>query len=158
MNDRYLYLPSIPVFALMAAGLEQIYLAGRLHASRFGNDNGAEFAAERPSERRPVRVLARSLAAAACGVLLCGYLTATHDRLPVWRNDQSLWADAVSKSNRLPVVRIQWAQSLYAAHHPGEALAVLQRSLVETRPDEADRERIQAAIRNWSRPRVNGTL
>ncbi len=158
MNDRYLYLPSIPVFALMAAGLEQIYVAGRLQASRFGNDNGAEFAVERPFERRPVRVLARSLAAAACGVLLCGYLTATHDRLPVWRNDQSLWADAVAKSNRLPVVRIQWAQSLYAAHHPGEALAVLQRTLVETRPDEADRERIQATIIDWSRPHVNGTL
>ena len=56
---------------------------------------------------------------------------------------------------RLPVVRIQWAQSLYSAHHPGEALAVLQRTLVDTRPDEADRERIQATITDWTRARVN---
>jgi protein O-mannosyl-transferase len=155
MNDRYLYLPSIPVFALMAAGLERIYVAGRVQVSRFATIAGAADDLDRPSERRPVRVLARSLAAAACGVLLCGYLTATHDRLPVWRNDQSLWADAVAKSASLPVVRIQWAQSLYAAHHPGEALAVLHRTLVETRPDEADRERIQTTITNWSGASVN---
>lgn len=152
MNDRYLYLPSIPVFAMMAAGLERLYVAGRVQVSRLATSADA---ADRPSERRPVRVLARSLAAAACGVLLFGYLTATHERLPVWRNDLSLWADAVAKSPSLPVVRIQWAQSLYGAHHPSEALAVLQRTLLDTRPDEADRERIQATITDWSRARVN---
>ncbi|HXY37050.1 MAG TPA: hypothetical protein VEI07_22675 [Planctomycetaceae bacterium] len=152
MNDRYLYLPSIPVFALMAAGLEWIYGFGR---APFGTSQFEEatcsVGATRPAERRPVRVVARSLAAAACGVLVCGYLAVTHERLPVWRDDQSLWADAISKSPRLPVVRLQWAESLYAAHHKDQAVAALRRALVETRPDEADRERMLAAIADWNR-------
>ena len=152
MNDRYLYLPSIPVFALMAAGLEWIFSMGRAQlASSLSADGALWSDAERPAERLPVRVLARSLAAAAAGVLLCGYLTVTQERLPVWRNDQSLWADAIAKSPDLSVVRIQWAQSLYASHHEGEAVAVLKRALVETRPDEADRERMLATISDWNR-------
>jgi protein O-mannosyl-transferase len=90
---------------------------------------------------------------AVCGVLVCGYLAATHERLPVWRNDQALWADAISKSPELPVVRIQWAESLYAARHEGQAIAVLKLALVETRPDEADRARILTAIADWERVR-----
>jgi hypothetical protein len=147
MNDRYLYLPSIPIFALMAAGLEWIFSLGRAQFDQAA----IWYDADRPAERQPLRVVARSLAAAACGVLLCGYLTLTHERLPVWRNDQSLWADAISKSSELPVVRIQWAQSLYAAHHQDQAVAVLKRALVETRPDEADRERMLATISDWNR-------
>jgi hypothetical protein len=73
--------------------------------------------------------------------------------LPVWRDDQALWADAISKSPELPVVRIQWAESLYAAHYEDQAVAVLRRALVETRPDEADRERMLAAIADWNRKR-----
>jgi protein O-mannosyl-transferase len=158
MNDRYLYLPSIPIFALMAACLEWIYGLGRTQlAKREVEEAGFSYDADRPSERRPVRILARSVAAAACGVLLCGYLSVTADRLPVWRNDQALWADAVSKSPNLPVVRIQWAESLYAAHHEGQAVAALKRALVDTRPDEADRERMLEAIADWNRipPAVN---
>src|SRR5580700_2642715 len=66
MNDRYLYLPSIPIFALMAAGLEQIYVAGRVQISRFATNAGAAGDSDRPSERRPVRVLARPPAACSC--------------------------------------------------------------------------------------------
>jgi hypothetical protein len=154
MNDRYLYLPSIPVFALMAAGIEWIYAFGSVPFAQGRRQDGALCCdVDRPSERRPLRIAARSLAAAACGVLVCGYLTVTHDRLPVWRNDQSLWADAISKSPELPVVRIQWAESLYAAHHEDQAVAALRRALVETRPDEADRERMLTAIAEWNRKR-----
>jgi hypothetical protein len=151
MNDRYLYLPSIPVFALMAASLEWIYGAGRKLVPRTIEQASLSFGSARPSERQPARVLARSLAAAAVGVLLCGYATATNERLPVWRDDQSLWADAIAKSPSLPVVRIQWAQSLYAAHQEGQAVAVLRRALVETRPDQADRERILSSLADWDR-------
>ncbi|HEV8000324.1 MAG TPA: hypothetical protein VGP63_10620 [Planctomycetaceae bacterium] len=157
MNDRYLYLPSIPVFALMAAGLEWIFVFGRAQFAQSRSVDGPIWSnAVRPAERLPVRVLARSLAAAAGGVLLCGYLTVTQERLPVWRTDQALWADAIAKSPELSVVRIQWAQSLYASHHEGEAVAVLKRALVETRPDEADRERMLATISDWNHvpPRV----
>ena len=154
MNDRYLYLPSIPVFALMAAGIEWIYGLGRTQFKKFQNEHLANWLdVDRPSEKRPLRVLARSLAAAACGVLLCGYLAVTHERLPVWRNDQALWADAISKAAELPVVRIQWAESLYAAHHEGEAVDVLKRALRETGPDAADRERMLATITEWDRAR-----
>jgi hypothetical protein len=154
MNDRYLYLPSIPVFALMAAAIEWIYALGSVPFAQGRRQDGALCCdADRPSERRPFRIAARSLAAAACGVLVCGYLTVTHDRLPVWRDDQSLWADAISKSPDLPVVRIQWAESLYAAHHEDQAVAALRRALVETRPDDADRERMLTAIAEWNRKR-----
>jgi hypothetical protein len=154
MNDRYLYLASIPIFALMAAGIEWIYALGLTPAGNRRRENGTiAFDSDRPSERRPLRVVARSLATAVCGVLVCGYLAATHERLPVWRNDQALWADAISKSPELPVVRIQWAESLYAAQHEGQAIAVLKRALDETRPDEADRERILTAIADWERVR-----
>jgi hypothetical protein len=154
MNDRYLYLPSIPVFALMAAAIEWIYALGSVPFAQGRRQDGALCCdADRPSERRPLRIAARSLAAAAGGVLVCGYLTVTHDRLPVWRDDQSLWADAISKSPDLPVVRIQWAESLYAAHHEDQAVAALRRALVETRPDDADRERMLTAIAEWNRKR-----
>jgi hypothetical protein len=154
MNDRYLYLPSIPVFALMAAGIEWLYALGSTPFGQHRSQEGAlGYDADRPSERRPRRVVARSLATAACGVLVCGYLDVTQNRLPVWRDDQALWADAISKSPELPVVRIQWAESLYAAHYEDQAVAVLRRALVETRPDEADRERMLAAIADWNRKR-----
>jgi hypothetical protein len=154
MNDRYLYLPSIPLFALMAASMEWLYAFGSNPLGQRRSREGAlGYDADRPSERRPLRIAARSLAAAACGVLVCGYLDVTHNRLPVWRDDQALWADAISKSPELPVVRIQWAESLYAAHHEDQAVAALRRALVETRPDNADRERMLAAIADWNRKR-----
>jgi hypothetical protein len=152
MNDRYLYLPSIPVFALMAAGLEWIYRFGQLTDASPAEESWSD--AGRPFDRRPLRILARSLAAAACGVLVCGYVALAHDRLPAWSNDQSLWADAIAKSPKLAVVRIQFAQSLYSAHHESEAVAVLRRALKDTRPDEADRERMLATIADWSRTRT----
>ncbi len=153
MNDRYLYLASVPIFALMAAALEWIFAFGRAQLAQSRPFDGLiGYDADRPAERLPMRVVARSLAAAAGGVLLCGYLTVTLERLHVWRDDQSLWADAIRKSPELSVVRIQWAQSLYASHHEGEAVAVLKRALVETRPDEADRERMLATISDWNRP------
>jgi hypothetical protein len=151
MNDRYLYLPSIPVFALIAAGLARIAAFGSLQIANHGRRMAAAWIDfDGPADLRPARVVARSLAGAACGVLVCGYLTVTHERLPVWRNDQALWADAISKSGELPVVRIQWAQSLYAAHQEGQAVAVLKRALWETRPDEADRERMLSTIADWN--------
>jgi protein O-mannosyl-transferase len=157
MNDRYLYLPSIPIFALMAAGLEWIYSLGRVPLGCVMAHSLSWYSSDRPSERQPLRVITRSLAAATCGVLLCGYVTVTEERLPVWRDDQALWADAIAKSPTLPVVRIQWAQSLYAANHRDQAVAALRRALSETRPDEADRERMHAAIADWThlRPSVD---
>jgi hypothetical protein len=152
MNDRYLYLPSIAVFAVMAGGLDWIYTLGRAPLRNVPIADALAIDADRPSERRPLRVVARSVAAAACGVLVCGYLFVTHQRLPVWRDDQSLWADAITKSPELSVVRIQWAESLYAVHHERQAVAVLKRALLETRPDQADRERMLAAIAEWNQP------
>src|SRR5580704_18676505 len=38
MNDRYLYLPSIPVFALMAAGIEWIFAIGRAQFEKGRSD------------------------------------------------------------------------------------------------------------------------
>lgn len=145
MNDRYLYLPSLAIFALMAATIQSVadLAQKRLPA------HSTVYDAARPAEGHPLRIASTSLAFAMCAVLILGYATATQARLPVWRDDTALWEDAIEKSGGLPVVRIQWAFALYNAHQSAEAVAVLERTLIETRPDAADRERIQSTVRDW---------
>jgi len=143
INDRYLYLPSIPVFALMATVIERITQLGSIRVG------GGWQSAGGPSERVVANVVYRSLAWAVCGVLLLGFAVATHERLPVWRDDRALWADAFEKSPGLAVVRLQWATSLHNSQNNAAAVAVLEQALVETHPDQADRQRIEAAIADW---------
>jgi protein O-mannosyl-transferase len=151
INDRYLYLPSIPIFALMAVGLDQIAAAGRVQLGPSSRrQTGLDVRRhDRPAERQVASILSRSFAGATCAVLLLGYVVATQERLPVWRNDSALWNDAIQKSPGLSVVRIQWATSLHNDKKKVEALAALERALVETRPDAADRERMLATIAEW---------
>jgi hypothetical protein len=157
MNDRYLYLPSIAIFALMAAGIERVAAFGWWQLSDRSPAAldllGDNF--NRPAERYLPRVISRSWAAATCAVLLLGYVVATEDRLPVWHDDRALWEDAIQKSAGLAVVRIQWAEALYNSHKNAEAVAVLERALVETNPDAADRKRIREMIADWKRMQVS---
>ena len=53
------------------------------------------------------------------------------------------------------MVRIQWATALHNSHKDAEARAVLERALLETNPDAADRKRIHDMIADWKRTLVN---
>jgi len=140
MNDRYLYLPAIPFFALAAAGLERL-LMRRPNAATAGVEATANYA---PTGSARAAAFGFVTAAVAC------YAAATHAHLPVWRNALSLWNDAMEQQPQLPVVRIQWAEALHEFGRDDEAVAVLQSTLAETRPDEADRRRIERKIGEWS--------
>lgn len=80
---------------------------------------------------------------------IVAYGTATSRRLPVWRNGLTLWEDAVRHAPQLPVVRIQLADALHDAGRAGEAVSLLEGTLAETRPDEADRRRIERKLGEW---------
>lgn len=153
LNDRYLYLPSIPVFALVAVLIAWIAERGRMQLPAVAEAQlaGANLTLDRPADRMLGCVLTRSIAAASFAVLLIGYMTATHERLTVWQDDETLWYDAMAKSPGLTVVRFQWATALHHQRRDPEAVAVLERALVETNPDDADRHRILAAISEWTR-------
>jgi thioredoxin-like negative regulator of GroEL len=77
------------------------------------------------------------------------YASLASRRLPVWRNSVALWEQAYERNPKIPVVRIQWAYALHDAGRKAEAIAMLQTTLVETNPDEADRKRILRRLDEW---------
>lgn len=139
LNDRYLYLPCIPVFALLAASVEWAvrWLSG-CELNRFG------FVAPWVRARRAV---------------WCGYLTTTalvvlyagmaRQHLPVWQNSLALWSQAYERYPQMPLVRIQWAFALHEAGRESEAIAMLEGTLVESNPDDADRKRVLRKLDEW---------
>jgi len=134
MNDRYLYLPSIPVFALAAGGL------------RFAFVNWPSLG---PSSSG---VLSRRRAVLACAtvVLIIGaYGWAAQQRLPVWRNGMALWQDTVQRVPQLAVVQIQLANTLHQRGEDEQAIAVLEFALRECAPDRLDRKRILLKLQDW---------
>jgi len=132
MNDRYLYLPCIIIFVMVAAGLQKLLSVSQDH----GED--------------VLGYLAGSMKWAIGLAAVCGALMATSRHLPVWRSPDSLWAHAMTKVPQLPVVRIQVALTRYDSGQRREAIRTLQRALLECEPDELDRQRMTSAIRSWS--------
>lgn len=132
MNDRYLYLPCIIVFAFAMTALRRLMdvsaesLDGILSALAGG-----------------VRT---SIATAT--VLASMFLTSQY--LPVWANSQSLWAHASKNCSTLPVVRIQSALTAHGSGQIREAVRLMKIALIETKPDELDRERMQDFIVEWT--------
>lgn len=137
MNDRYLYLPCIVLFAMVGGILRSAFLVG----SAVNNDSGQTLAVLRP--------VAASLqwSIALCAVLGALVLTSVH--LPVWTNAQTLWTHAMTTVPQIPVVRIQMAFTLHDMGQRREAIRVLQRALLQTEPDELDRKRITGLITEW---------
>ncbi len=136
MNDRYLYLPSIPLFALAAAAAQ-----GMLRQSRSYRDQATDN--RRVSSRCQGLMWSTSMAS----VLILGSMTMRH--LPVWKNGYTLWQHAMQHVPHLPVVQIQWANTLHDEGHNSEARAVLFNTLVTYGPDEADRLRILKKLEDW---------
>jgi hypothetical protein len=151
MNDRYLYLPSLPLFGLFAAGAvrtaEGLCATARRFATRNERGPNVPHAEEAARAGRSGAVLACVLAAP----LLCVLGAATTRQREVWRGPEPLWTHALSHAGQLPVVRIQWANTLRAEDRTEEACAVLRAALTETEPDRFDRERIEQKLRDWSR-------
>jgi hypothetical protein len=126
MNDRYLYLPSIPVFALFAAGAVRV--AGWMgHPSR----------------------LRTTICGTSAAVLICVYATATWHYLPVWRDGLSLWRYAAIHVPQLPVTQIQLANALHDGGRNAEAVAILRATLSSPRLDKFDERRIHEKLAAW---------
>jgi len=123
MNDRYLYMPSIPIFALLLGLLEAGY-------RRLGRVDWTWLTI-------PITAVA-------------ALLLASRLHLPVWQNDEALWRHTVSQTPSLPVVRFQYATMLYEQGQRTSAIAVLQSALDELNPDAADEDRFRARINAWT--------
>ncbi|MBX3439586.1 MAG: glycosyltransferase family 39 protein, partial [Planctomycetaceae bacterium] len=125
MNDRYLYLPSVCAFGLVAGVV--------VHGARlFG---------------APRLVASVSAAGVLLAVALYGSMTAS--RLPVWRDDFSLWNHTISRTPQIPVVQIQWADALHTRGETANACDVLRTLLEDNVADEGDRERVRRRLDEW---------
>lgn len=131
MNDRYLYLPSIPAFALLVAGV-----GGLLQQL-------AKWTTSR---------LAWAMGLAMMVLVSAGYIQKTQNYLPVWQSDLALWAYASQQTPDLPAVQIQRAISLQNAGQTDAAIEALDYALTHCDPDDIDRERIKEKKAAWTNP------
>jgi hypothetical protein len=141
MNDRYLYLPCIVVFAMLAGGLQRVM------------QNGLAFVSG-GKRRRAVFVTGP-----AAALVLAATIMSTRAYLPVWSDSDSLWTHAVRRCPTLAVVRIQMALTLYDTGRVPEAVVEMKRALEQCAPDELDRARMQELLVQWetelaARPRM----
>ena len=139
MNDRYLYMPSIPFFALVCCGVK--WGCERLDAARATRSDDQSM-----TIRKPVRGGWIGIPLAATIPLVI----ATYEHLPVWKNDQALWENTMARTPSLPLVHIQYAWMLHNSGHHEAAIACLRYTLTEMTPDELDRARIEQTIEDWS--------
>ena len=139
MNDRYLYMPSIPFFALVSVGVK--WACERLDSYRAENS------------RQSIATAKRSVAGGWISISLAATIPlviATYEHLPVWNNDQALWEDTMARTPSLPLVHIQYAWMLHNSGHHEAAISRLRHTLAEMTPDELDRQRVKETIDDWS--------
>ena len=135
MNDRYLYLPSIPFFGGIAA-----FAFARMHRlSAWLND---------PEEDRLRR--ARVFTAVAATPAIVAFAVMTHNHLPVWQNSLSLWKHATRTTPTLPVNWIQLAHSMHDVGQHRQAIEVLANTQSKLTLDKADRARVVRMLQEWS--------
>lgn len=139
MNDRYLYMPSIPFFAIVCVGVK--WGCERLDVWRASRSPQHDGTAE------------RTVTGGWIGIPLAATIPlviASCEHLPVWKNDQALWENTIAQTPGLPLVHIQYAWMLHNSGHREEAIARLKHTLTAMSPDELDRARIQQTISDWS--------
>jgi protein O-mannosyl-transferase len=138
MNDRYLYLPCICLFALVAtAGVRLIAISRNLAAGE----------TVRANCRRQFAI--NSAAAVMVAGIVCGYARLSTQRLPDWKDNYTLWQKTVGQMPQLAVVQIQWADALHEAGQEAAARAALHLALTRCNPDAGDRERIHRRLSDW---------
>lgn len=135
MNDRYLYLPCIIVFA-MFAGLVERALQSILRCEPHRLIPGAP-------------LLLAALRVGVAVLLLAGCFVATTRHMPVWKNAESLWTHALTQYPDMPILRIQNALTKYDNGQVQEAVTLMKDALRDCQPDELDRERMQDFVTDW---------
>ena len=131
MNDRYLYLPSIIVFAMVAGAVHRIV--------KFAESETVAV----------VQFIGNGLRAIVAVGAIAACLTLTLQHLPVWQNSHSLWTHAIELYPKMPVLRIQMALTVHARGQEREAIRQLQVALLECQPDDLDRDRMRGMIDDW---------
>jgi hypothetical protein len=127
MNDRYLYLPIIPVVAMAAYGLIWLSSCATSHVSTR-------------------QVAAFAMAAPWMLALTMGAI----NYLPVFKTDSALWTYTKEKAGTLAVVQIQYALSKKNEGDLKPAIDSLNYALVHCDPDQHDIERIHRMLAEWS--------
>ena len=133
MNDRYLYLPSIIVFAMVASVVERLL---RVTDSPL---------------RDLLELISMSTKGAIGFIVIASCVDLTQQHQTVWSGPESLWTHALSRYPDMPLLRIQYAVTLYDQGRLADALDVMNRALKECRPDELDLERMQQFALDWQR-------
>ncbi len=123
MNDRYLYLPCVPFFAICIGGIQNLY--HRCQSFEF-----------------KVLKAAPALGVIFSVALLGMYTATTLEQINIWKNPVSLWSHARQNAKTLPVVHIQWAITLKEIGDTQGAAQALTYALHNCNPDEADKQRI----------------
>lgn len=131
INDRYLYLPCIVIFAMAAGAVHRILTFAESESNRL------------------VQIIGNSLRGIVVIASLAACLTLTFQHLPVWQNSYTLWTHANQQYPSLPVLRIQMALTVHARGQEREAIRQLQLALRECQPDALDLERMQSMIDEW---------
>ncbi len=131
MNDRYLYLPSIIVFAMAASAVHRLV--------KFAESDAAAV----------VQTIGNSLRGMVAIGSIAACLTLTLQHLPVWQNSDSLWTHAIQQYPKMTILRIQMALTVHARGQEREAIRQLQLALLECPADELDRERMRGMIDEW---------
>ncbi len=133
INDRYLYLPCVPIFVIAACGLKSCV-------------NRCLRAGVRLRSAKP---LATSVGVLAIVAAIVTSSLASAAQSQIWRKPATLWSNTMQHVPQLAVVRIQWALTLHDAGRASEAQVVLQSALDECRLDEQDRQRIEVKLSEW---------
>ena len=135
MNDRYLYLPIIPFFAIVSATVVRLFqeLVNRLPSIKSAQKRTA---------------LAGSMAAVVMMAGTLVYAEKTQQYLPVWKNSLSLWSYATQQTPTLPVTWIQLAYTLESEGRLEEAISILEKTQAMDL-DKHDRRRIGESLYQW---------
>ena len=138
MNDRYLYLPCIPFFALVFCAVMQLLelLKQWMRVTLFRKKQVSGY-----------------LVPAIFGVLVLGLLTRysllTEQYLYVWKDGLTLWQYTSQQVPQLPVVQIQLANSYHSQGEHARAIAIIKQAMQDLNPDELDRQRMEQKVRDW---------
>ncbi len=133
MNDRYLYLPSIIVFAMAASVVERMLRVTDVPLKDL------------------LELISTSTKSALGFVVIASCVILTQQHQAVWSGPESLWTHALSQYPDMPLLRIQYAVTLYDQGRLADALDVMNLALKECRPDELDLERMQQFAMDWQR-------
>lgn len=133
MNDRYLYLPAIPFWAVVIFGTR--YLLDQL----FKNQTAV------------IKGIIVTLVFASVVI----YQKKSQEHMPVWKNGLSLWTHTIQQAPELPVVQIQLANTYHSLGQDSKALSILYKTIRSERIDEADRKRVEEKIKAWKTVRVS---